>query len=289
MVAWKNYILTACFMLLITGCAASIPPQVKGDFGVYQIDHETYKTGTGKNSRVRFLVLHYTALNFEKSIEIFTNGQTGVDYLVPDPDDPSYRAAGFKQLRIFNLVDEQDRAWHAGLSAWQDRTNLNDTSIGIEIVNQATDVNGELVFPHYPSTQIDAVAALAKDILARYPDISPMRIVGHSDIAYTRKNDPGPRFPWFELYQRGVGVWYEPSTMKRYMDDFRVAGVPSTTEMQAAFKQFGYSVPDQLDSEIYRLLVRAFQMRFRPSNYDGQIDLETAAILFALNERYQSS
>ncbi len=101
------------------------------------IDYNSYRTTTPYGKRVRFLVLHYTALDFAASVKALTTGAASAHYLIPAPHDPSYKAAGFKGQRIFNLVAEEDRAWHAGVSGWARRDNLNDTSIGIEIVNLA--------------------------------------------------------------------------------------------------------------------------------------------------------
>lgn len=113
------------------------------------IDYNSYRTTTPYGKRVRFLVLHYTALDFAASVKALTTGAASAHYLIPAPHDPSYKAAGFKGQRIFNLVAEEDRAWHAGVSGWARRDNLNDTSIGIEIVNLARDDDGVFTFPDY--------------------------------------------------------------------------------------------------------------------------------------------
>lgn len=165
------------------------------------IDYNSYRTTTPYGKRVRFLVLHYTALDFAASVKALTTGAASAHYLIPAPHDPSYKAAGFKGQRIFNLVAEEDRAWHAGVSGWARRDNLNDTSIGIEIVNLARDDDGVFTFPDYERSQINALKQLAKNILQRYPDMTPKNVVGHSDIAVGRKSDPGPKLPWKELYE----------------------------------------------------------------------------------------
>ncbi len=173
------------------------------------IDYNSYRTTTPYGKRVRFLVLHYTALDFAASVKALTTGAASAHYLIPAPHDPSYKAAGFKGQRIFNLVAEEDRAWHAGVSGWARRDNLNDTSIGIEIVNLARDDDGVFTFPDYERSQINALKQLAKNILQRYPDMTPKNVVGHSDIAVGRKSDPGPKLPWKELYEAGIGAWYD--------------------------------------------------------------------------------
>lgn len=127
---------------------------------------------------------------------------------------------------FFNLVDENERAWHAGVSYWDGRNNLNDTAIGIETVNLATDNDGVFTFPPYNVTQIAAIKALASNILYRFPDITPVNVVGHSDIAPGRKSDPGAAFPWKALYDAGIGAWYDDETKQRYLDQF-LCSLPS--------------------------------------------------------------
>ncbi len=158
---------------------------------MYPVDYNSYRAIKGFNHHVRFLIMHYTALDFKASITALIGPSVSAHYLVPDPSEKTYIDAGFKDMRIFNLVDENERAWHAGVSSWAGRSNLNDTSIGIETVNLARDNNGVFVFPPYNPVQINAIKELAANILQRYPDITPVNVVGHSDIASGRKSDPG--------------------------------------------------------------------------------------------------
>ena len=149
---------------------------------IYNKLHSTQSS----NSRVRFLIFHYTAGNFSSSVNALTGPNVSAHYLVPDITDPSYLNEGFTEQEVFNLVDESHRAWHAGVSQWGNRGNLNDTSIGVEVVNLATDDNGEFTFPPYHPEQIAAVEELALNILKRYPDITPTQVLGHSDITVGR-------------------------------------------------------------------------------------------------------
>ncbi len=250
------------------------------------IDNTTYRSRLGFDSRVRFLVMHYTACDFAASIKALTGPKVSAHYLVPDPEDSTYQSAGFTGIRGFNLVDESKRAWHAGVSAWRGRNNLNDSSIGIEIVNEAgLDADGLLVFPPYSRAQIDAVKEIALDILQRYPGIEPRNVVGHSDIAPLRKSDPGPLFPWQEFYRAGIGAWYEEATKSRYMQEYSMAGV-DPREFFQLLGRFGYDVSIATDVDAKRYLIRAFQLHYRPGKYDGVLDVETAAIAAALTERY---
>ncbi|ATM95883.1 Negative regulator of beta-lactamase expression [Yersinia frederiksenii] len=253
---------------------------------MYQIDYNSYRSVKGFNFRVRFLVLHYTSENFADSIASLTGSKVSVQYLVPDKTDESYIQAGFKDMRIFNLVDEQARAWHAGESGWAGRTQINDSSIGIEIVNLATESEGIFNFPPYPAEQIVAVKQLASNILQRYPDITPVNVVAHSDIAPTRKSDPGPAFPWQELYEAGIGAWYDNDTKQKYAQHFVSHGLPTRAELLSRFSIYGYDITCANSDDGYHYLVRAFQLHFRPENYSGSIDIETAAILYALVEKY---
>ncbi|PHM46023.1 N-acetyl-anhydromuranmyl-L-alanine amidase [Xenorhabdus mauleonii] len=252
---------------------------------MYKIDYNSYRSIQSFNRRPRFLIMHYTALNFEASIKALTGNLVSAHYLVPNPDDPTYQAAGFDEIHIFNLVDELERAWHAGVSSWAGREGLNDTSIGIEIVNEASDDCGVLTFPLYNPDQIDAIKELAINILQRYPDITPTHVIGHSDIAWKRKTDPGPKFPWKKLYDSGVGAWYDEDIKQKYVKQFEHC-LPDRVEILAKFKRYGYDILDAENDNNFQLLNRAFQMHFRPSCYDGLPDIETIAILYALVEKY---
>lgn len=157
------------------------------------------------NTRVKSLIMHFTAIDYEASVRALVD-KDGLSshYLVPESNDPSYP---YDELKILQLVDEKERAWHAGLSYWQGRTGLNDTSIGIEIVNvpkceqqQDALLKAEhgttrlCVFPDFDPKQLALVIELSKGILERNPDIEPTAVIGHSDIAPSRKNDPAHAF-----------------------------------------------------------------------------------------------
>ncbi|GAA4665594.1 N-acetylmuramoyl-L-alanine amidase [Bartonella pachyuromydis] len=295
---------------------------------MYQIDYNSYRSIKSFNRRVRFLVMHYTSLDFKESVMALTGEDVSAHYLVPDPTEQSYIEAGFKDMRIFNLVDENERAWHAGMSSWAGRSNLNDTSIGIEIVNLAKGysdssekaykddcelqnyvnswsegdgVNGtalqletenlevdncqNFIFPPYNPRQIDAVKELALNILQRYPDIMPTGVVGHSDIAIGRKSDPGAAFPWKELYLAGIGAWYDEKQKDGYQEQF-YKSLPPQEDVLAKLKCYGYDISVASSEMGYRDLIRAFQFHFRQENYDGILDIETAAIIYALVDKY---
>lgn len=251
------------------------------------------------SDRVDYLVLHFTSENFAESLRLLTertDNPVSAHYLVPALGDVTYPGSA---LRIYRLVDESRRAWHAGQSYWYGEESLNDRSIGIEIVNQsrcetivanrepATPENQSCRFDAYDETQLALVAELVADILARYPGIDPVDIIGHADIAPDRRVDPGPRFPWKSLHERGIGAWYDEPTRSRYLQRFR-RDMPNTLLMQRALRAYGYRVEVTGENDPqYRFALRAFQMHFRPSNWSAYADAESAAILFALIDKYR--
>ena len=251
-----------------------------------------------QSGRVDYVILHFTSVDFEESLHLLTQRTerpVSSHYLVPEDGDPSYP---HRRLKVYRLVEEDQRAWHAGRSYWRGNTNLNNRSIGIEIVNRAAcsaedpglvmdDPASLCVFPEYDSEQIDLVIDLIEDILRRHPNIDPDDVLAHSDIAPNRKLDPGPSFPWRRLYEHGIGAWYDVETVRRYRSRFKTHPVELFL-LQKALVTYGYEAQEtgKLDKHTY-LALRAFQMHFRPSNWSGQPDAETAAILFALLEKYR--
>lgn len=250
------------------------------------------------SKRIKFLVMHYTAINYERSVTALVDkGGVSSHYLLPERNDATYNDS---DLNIYRLVDEQDRAWHAGSSYWQGRRDLNDHSIGIEIVNipeckrteneafinRGSD-SRNCLFPDYDPEQIQLLIALSKDILARNPDIGPTQVVGHADIAPSRKTDPGPRFPWYQLYKAGIGAWYEKSDMDEYWQIFQ-RDLPNIGLVQKALNRYGYGITETgiLDNNTIDTLT-AFQMHFIPWHINGKADAKTVATLFALLKKYK--
>lgn len=245
----------------------------------YRVDHSV--TSRGQNQRIRFLVLHYTGGDDPAAFRALTGNSVSAHYLVTATPG-EYQ----NQPVVMQLVDEDKRAWHAGVSSWGDRVNLNDTSIGIEIVNRGhyTSPDG-LVWDPYSRAQIELVTALTRDIVDRY-GIAPENVLGHSDIAPGRKVDPGPFFPWQRLYEAGVGAWPERHVVTRYQRELSAAPL-SMTQLQRALGLWGYPVSvTGTHDEPTRKALGAFQMHFRPADTHGNVDVESQAILLALLERY---
>ena len=262
-----------------------------------------YMPSHNSSERIKFLIMHYTAVDYKGSVNELVEEGRGVSshYLVPESNDSSYPD---EELKVRQLVKESARAWHAGNSFWQGRKDINDQSIGIEIVNvpeckqpqtsnvvleRGKDKSGEqfCFYPDYDPKQIELLIKLSKDILARNPDISPTQVIGHSDIAPQRKNDPGPRFPWFQLYQQGIGAWYEKETVTKYWSTFLNQQLPNIATIQAALRSYGYNVIEtgELDQQT-QFVLSAFQMHFLPWQVTAQADEKTTAVLFALLEKY---
>lgn len=214
------------------------------------------------------LVLHYTGM------------KTG-DEAIARLRDPEAKVSSHYVVeedgRIFSLVPEERRAWHAGVSYWRGRRNVNGDSIGIEIVNPGH----EFGYRAFPEAQVAAVIALVGDIRSRW-EIEDRDIVGHSDVAPNRKDDPGELFPWKRLAEAGHGLWAEapPAPGEPIGEGEEGAAVFA---LQAGFTRLGYDLPPsgRFDADT-TAVVRAFQRHWRPERVDGIADGETRARLIAL-------
>lgn len=214
------------------------------------------------------LVLHYTGMK---------TGREALDRL----RDPAAKVSSHYLVeedgRIFRLVAEERRAWHAGASYWRGRRNVNGDSIGIEIVNPGH----EWGYRPFSEAQVAAVIALLTDIRTRWT-IEDRDIVGHSDVAPGRKDDPGELFPWKRLAEAGHGLWAEwpPAPGAPIGEGAEGAAVFA---LQAGLTRLGYDLPPsgRFDAET-AAVVRAFQRHWRPERVDGVADGETRARLIAL-------
>ncbi|MGF6758833.1 N-acetylmuramoyl-L-alanine amidase [Paraburkholderia sp. GAS42] len=251
------------------------------------IDRGTYLADTrwhaqNADSRVRFLVMHYTEIDEAKSLRVLTTEGVSAHYVVPDAPDIEHG-----EPVIFQLVPENQRAWHAGVSYWQGTTELNAASIGIENVNLGpVDTPQGRGWQPYPPAQVDALIRLAKDIVTRY-NIPPTRVVGHSDVAPQRKIDPGPLFPWKPLYDAGVGAWPDAPTVSAHLAGRDPAAPVDVLGLQRKLARYGYEIAtDGVLDDRTRRVFAAFQMHFRPRDYAGNPDAETEAIAEALLDKY---
>ena len=254
------------------------------NIGKFQVDSNSY-IATGKNERIQFIVVHYTATDNLGSIKELTSSRVSSHFLVLDEEDN----------KIYSLVPLEQRAWHAGASSFRGRTNINDTSVGIEIVSDGiareyrADSNPYHPYDHYVDykpIQIEKVAQIIKYVAEKY-NVPARNIVAHSDIAPGRKKDPGAKFPWKELYDKyNIGAWYDEADKQAFMNEEKFKAT-SIREIKDELRKYGYEVNrlDEWDKES-KNVVYAFQLHFNPKNLTGEMDLETFAILKALNKKY---
>ena len=222
--------------------------------------------------RPDILLLHYT-------------GMASTDAALKQLCDPKSKVSSHYLIcedgRIVQLVPEARRAWHAGVSSWEGKTDINSRSIGIEIANPGHDFG----YPDFPEVQIKAVIALCQDIVLRHP-IRADRVLGHSDVAPARKQDPGEKFPWRRLADEGVGL--APKVFTLNPEDGRLtfgdgAHGKRVSDLQGQLAKYGYGVGQSgnYDGETHAV-VTAFQRHFRPERVDGRADPSTIKTLRAL-------
>ena len=263
-------------VLLLTGCASE-----KGvvDKAGYQLD--TRHQAQAAYPRIKVLVIHYTADDFDASLATLTDKHVSSHYLIP-ARPPLHKG----KPRIWQLVPEQDLAWHAGVSFWRGATRINDTSIGIELENRGWQkIAGSKRFTPFEPQQIAALVPLAKNIIHSY-NILPQNVVAHSDIAPQRKDDPGPLFPWQALAQQGIGAWPDENRVAFYLNGRDPATPVDPAQLLDLLSRYGYEVKPEMTPAQKKRVIVAFQMHFRPERWDGVADAQSLAIAEALLEKY---
>lgn len=218
-----------------------------------------------RKSPITTLVLHYTGMETgEAALARLCDKEAGVSahYLIEEDG------------RIFQLVSEGDRAWHAGVGQWCGQSDMNSASVGIEVVNGGHDHG----LPPFPVVQIDAVLALSQDVLTRH-SIRPQNVIGHSDMAPLRKQDPGERFPWERLAQQGIGLFPQAVPDGERVPAQRPGEASDAiADLRADLGQIGYDLEiDRAYDSNLEAVVAAFQRRFRPWRIDGIVDQQTRA------------
>lgn len=196
------------------------------------------------------LVLHYTGM---------TSAAAALERLCDPAAEVSAHYLVEEDGRVWRLVPDERRAWHAGRAYWAGESDVNARSIGVEIVNPGH----EFGYRDFPPEQIEAVFELCLGLLRRHR-IPAARVVGHSDVAPLRKQDPGERFPWPALAAAGIGLWPPPLPLL----------VPDAAQATADLAAFGYGYLE----EDFPAVVTAVQRHFRRGRVDGLLDGETAAI-----------
>ena len=215
---------------------------------------------------IDILLLHYTGMKTaEEALDRLCDADARVSaHYVVDQDGT-----------IIQLVDEAERAWHAGASYWAGQTNINACSIGIEIVNPGH----EWGYTEFPDVQMQAVIDLSQGILDRHP-IPPHRVLAHSDVAPSRKEDPGEKFDWAWAALEGVGLWVDPEGLGI---DPEAPGVLNTDALRQKLSAFGYDAVDGPDDDQHlRHIVTAFQRHYDPAMLGQPASIRTLALADAL-------
>jgi N-acetylmuramoyl-L-alanine amidase len=202
-----------------------------------------------KGAVIDILVLHYTGME---------TATAALDRLCDPQAEVSAHYAIAEDGTVFRLVSEDMRAWHAGRAIWRESSAVNARSIGIELVNPGH----ELGYRDFPEPQMAALEELARGILCRHP-IPALNILGHSDVAPSRKKDPGEKFDWRRLAGKGIGIWPEEA-------------VAAEGDAEDLLAEIGYDTGDLAAA------VAAFQRRYRPARTDGLADRETIGLMAAV-------
>jgi N-acetylmuramoyl-L-alanine amidase len=229
-------------------------------------NHSERKNGMSPD----MILLHYTGMR---------DNEAALRQLCTPQAEVSAHYVVMQDGYIVQLVAEARRAWHAGVSSWAGETDVNSCAIGIEIANPGHDHG----YPDFPKRQIAAVTALCRSIMTRH-QVTADRVLAHSDVAPTRKQDPGEKFPWKVLADSGIGLWVKPELLSADGPIFVLGETnPTIEEMQRLLAKYGYgvSVNGYLDGTT-RDAVAAFQRHFRPARIDGVIDGSTMATLKTL-------
>jgi N-acetylmuramoyl-L-alanine amidase len=219
--------------------------------------------------RADILLLHYT-------------GMESTDDALARLCEPAAKVSSHYLVRengeVLQLVPESRRARHAGVSSWEGTTDINSRSVGIEIANPGHDFG----YPEFTEPQIDALIDLCRDVVARLA-IRKDRVLAHSDVAPSRKNDPGEKFPWARLHAAGVGHWVEPIPIVAGPSLAAGASGAAVEALQSALADYGYGieVTGAYDAAT-TAVVTAFQRHFRPHLVDGIADRSTVQTLQAL-------
>jgi N-acetylmuramoyl-L-alanine amidase len=220
---------------------------------------------------IELLVFHYTGMQSEDG---------ALDWLCRAESRVSCHYFVFSDGAVVQSVPEEKRAWHAGVSSWRGLSDLNSRSIGIEIANPGH----EFGYVPFPDKQIRSAVELSRDIVARNK-IAARDVVGHSDIAPMRKQDPGELFPWRRFAAAGAGTWVPPS---REYEGTRLREGDSgdgVLALQRDLARWGFAIEESGDFDAaMACVVRAFQRHYRPARIDGQADASTRRTLARLLE-----
>ena len=227
------------------------------------IKSPNFSKKTRNVEKIKFLIIHYTGMqSVRASIQRLTSMKHKVSchYLID------------RQGKIFQMVEDTKIAWHAGKSRWKKLKNLNDHSIGIELANKGH----KLGYQKFSKKQINALVKLCTRLKRKYK-IKNSFVLGHSDIAPLRKQDPGEKFPWLQLKKRKIGIWYsfsKKSSLFKKLSKNNIRKIFFRNLYKVGYRYFSKKKHSKND----KLIIKAFQRRFRQEKINGRIDLECLKI-----------
>ena len=214
-----------------------------------------------KNKDIKLIVIHYTGMQSKiESIKRLSSLKHKVSchYLID------------RKGQILKMVDDNKVAWHAGKSKWKNYNNLNKYSIGIELVNKGH----EFGYEKFTIPQVNNLIKLCQNLKKKYK-IKNSNIVGHSDIAPLRKQDPGEKFPWQKLQRNKIGIWHKKLKFKSVnLNDKKVKKLFFKNLFKIGYRYFNKN--RRTEKDIF--LIKAFQRRFLPNKVTGKIDQKTFKI-----------
>ena len=215
------------------------------------------------NKQIKFLIFHYTGMkNENQALNRLTSYKSSVssNYFIKRNGD------------IIVLVPNLYIAWHAGKSYWKKFKNLNKNSIGIEISNPGHEYN----YKQFSKKQIKSILKLSKLLITKYK-INQNNILGHSDIAPSRKKDPGEKFPWKFFAKKKIGIWHSLSENVLKKNRLKLINAKYKEIFFKNLSKIGYSTyktTNKKKEDFNVLLIKAFQRRFRQKLINGKIDKE---------------
>ena len=210
--------------------------------------------------QIKLLILHYTGMQSARvSIKRLTSPKHKVSchYLIN------------REGKVFRMVEDNRVAWHAGKSKWGKFVNLNDKSIGIELVNKGH----KFGYQKFSKKQISALIQLCIKLKKKY-SIKNHYILGHSDIAPLRKSDPGEKFPWKKLNSHGLGKWYKKNNINIKINTSKIENLFFKNIKKLGYNYFSVHKKSSYDKKI----IKSFQMHYLPNNVTGKIDQKTFKI-----------
>ncbi len=241
--------------------------------------HIIQKPSPNFNSRVQVLMIHGTGVSLEESFDYLINGGVSCHYLIDDDGT------------IYQLVDDEKRAWHGGVGYWRGLTDINSASIGIELVKPTDE---EVMLPgakyaeklfhkaYYSEQQMASLLELSKDILKRHERVKPCCVIGHQDASVSRKFDPGQNFDWRYLAENGVGLWHDLNDADQ--TDASPLSVQDQEKCLDMLYAYGYDLRMRSDEQI-KHVVTAFQTHFLPKQISGKLNSATFKAIQSLTAK----